>query len=103
MNDNNPFKTIEQEGIRSFYSGRSDERVRSGINSTLGTVRFLGKIADVYLTRLVDTMVCLTGGRLGDQDPPPDGPPDNHPPNLAPPDDGGPGPKTLDGSAPLDQ
>ena len=88
--NNNPFKEIENEGVRSFYADQRDQRVRSGINSTLGTVRFLGKIADVYLTRLVDTMVCLTGGGAvrDEGGGGPDSGLDTRPPNLAP--DGGP-------------
>lgn len=58
----NPFKEIENQHIQAFYSGPREKRVRSGLGSTLGTVRFLGKIADVYLTRMVDTMVGLAGG-----------------------------------------
>ena len=90
--NNNPFKEIENEGVRSFYAEERDQRVRSGINSTLGTVRFLGKIADVYLNRLVDTMVCLTGGGVRDDRSNPEAPADGkRPPNL-PPEEGPQGP-----------
>ena len=82
----NPFKEIENQHIQSFYNGPREKRVRSGLGSTLGTVRFLGKIADVYLTRLVDTMVGLAGGNALDDDP-------NNPP-------GGGGPPNLPSSSP---
>lgn len=79
----NPFKEIENQHIQSFYSGPQERRVRTGLGSTLGTVRFLGKIADIYLTRMVDTMVGMAGGRgaKGDSGSAEGGTPPNRPPS----------------------
>lgn len=92
----NPFKEIESQHIKSFYSGPREKRVRSGLGSTLGTVRFLGKIADIYLTRMVDTMVGLAGGSARDDDDSNNPPRGGLPPNL-PPSSPGPPPKGPQG------
>ena len=55
----NAFNDMEEDHIRSFYKGSSDRKIRSKINSSLGTMRFLGQIADVYVNHLVKTMTEL--------------------------------------------
>lgn len=53
----NPFEEMEDHQIRNFFEGPTDRKIKSGLDGTLGTVRFLGNIADVYLSRFVDTVV----------------------------------------------
>ena len=80
----NPFEEMEDHQIRNFFEGPTERKIKSGLDGTLGTVRFLGSIADVYLTRFVDTVVGMasansqrdeesttSSGRL-DPDPTPD-------------------------------
>lgn len=55
----NSFNDMQEEHIRSFYNSSSDRKIRTKINSSLGTMRFLGQIADVYVNRLVKTMTKL--------------------------------------------
>ena len=55
----NPFEEMEDHQIRNFFEGPTDRKIKSGLDGTLGTVRFLGSIADVYLSRFVDTVVCM--------------------------------------------
>lgn len=55
----NPFEEMEDHQIQTFFQGRAEKKIKSGLDGTLGTVRFLGSIADVYLCRLVDTVVGL--------------------------------------------
>ncbi|MEZ4985926.1 MAG: hypothetical protein R2795_12970 [Saprospiraceae bacterium] len=56
----NPFDEMENDGIRSFYDNKVDVRVKSKLDNTMGTIRFLSNIADVYLSKLVDTVVGMT-------------------------------------------
>lgn len=74
----NNFKRLEEEGF-GHYRGPRQEKIHSGINSTLGTVRFVGRIVDVYLSRMVDTIIGITGGDMGGQRPGNSG--DRRPPN----------------------
>lgn len=55
----NPFEEMEDHQIQTFFQGRAEKKIKSGLDGTLGTVRFLGNVADVYLCRLVDTVVGL--------------------------------------------
>jgi hypothetical protein len=85
----NSFKLLEEEGMQ-HYQGPRQEKIESSLNSTLGTVRFLGRIVDVYLARMVDTIVEITGGDTSGRDPH-----DRRPPTEPVPDpgDGPRGPK----------
>ncbi len=56
---------MEKDNIRSFYSASSDRKIRSKISNSLGTMRFLGQIADVYVNRLVKTMTKMVSGSEG--------------------------------------
>lgn len=58
----NSFNEMEEANIRSFYNGPSEKKVRRGINGSLGTMRFLGQIADVYVNRMVETMMGMASG-----------------------------------------
>lgn len=58
----NPFEELEDHQIRNFFEGPTDRKIKSGLDGTLGTVRLLGSIADIYLTRFVDTVVGLANG-----------------------------------------
>lgn len=59
----NPFEEMEDHQIRTFFEGPADRKIKSGLEGTLGTVRFLGSIADVYLTQFVDTVVGMASGK----------------------------------------
>lgn len=61
---NNPFDEMEQEHIQTFFQGSADARIKAKLDNTMGTIRFLSNIADVYLGRLVDTVVGMTGGEV---------------------------------------
>lgn len=58
----NAFNDMEDDNIRSFYGGSSDQKIRTNINKNLGGMRFLGQIADVYVNHLVKTMTKIVGG-----------------------------------------
>jgi hypothetical protein len=63
----NAFDDMEKRN-RSFFEDGPDEEVRRNILSSLGTIRFLGSIADVYLNRMVETVVTMAGGARGPRD-----------------------------------
>ena len=78
---NNSFKLLEEEGMQ-HYHGPRQKKIESGLSSTLGAVRLVGCIVDVYLSRMVDTIVGITGGDISgggeehDRRPPTDPVPD---------------------------
>lgn len=51
---------MENEQIRSF-APEERRRVKSGVDSTIGTSRMLGNIAEVYLSRFLDTVFGMSG------------------------------------------
>lgn len=61
---NNPFDEMENNHIQQFFEGPTDARIKAKLDNTMGTIRFLSNIADVYLGRLVDTVVGMTGGDI---------------------------------------
>ncbi len=56
----NSFKDLEDEGIRAYQSV-ARERVRRRLEGTMGTFRFIGQIVDIYLPRMVDTVIAMAG------------------------------------------
>ena len=64
----NSFNEMEEANIRSFYAGAGDKKVRKEVNSNFGTIRFLGNIADVYVNRLVETIVEIASGPQGEHE-----------------------------------
>lgn len=68
MGKPNPFEEMENKQIQTFFKGPVERKIKSGLNGTLGTVRFLGNIADVYLTHLVDTVVGMASGPNADDE-----------------------------------
>lgn len=58
----NPFEEMQNEQIRTFFDGPADRKIKAGLDGTMGTFRLLGNIADMYLTRFVDTMVGMANG-----------------------------------------
>ena len=58
----NPFEEMQNEQIRTFFEGPADRKIKQRLDGTMGTFRFLGNIADVYLNRFVDTMVGMANG-----------------------------------------
>jgi hypothetical protein len=63
--------------------GEPPERIYRELQGTFSSYRLLGQLVEVFLPRMVDTMICLTGGHPGeDAEEPPDAPP---PPDPTPP------------------
>jgi hypothetical protein len=60
---NNPFADLEKNHSRDFREGSGHHNVQRGLDSTLGTARMLGSIADVYLSRFVGTMMSMAGSK----------------------------------------
>ncbi|MEL6834321.1 MAG: hypothetical protein AAFP77_15105 [Bacteroidota bacterium] len=61
-NKPNPFEEMQNRQIRTFFDEGADRKIKAGLDSRMGTFRLLGSIADVYLNRLVDTMVGMANG-----------------------------------------
>lgn len=58
----NSFQELQRWGEEQ-YTERHDERLRSHMDGTLGTFRFLGQVIDIYLPRMVDTFMAVATGR----------------------------------------
>jgi hypothetical protein len=63
----NAFEDMNERNHRFFEDGPNEE-IRRNILSSLGTIRFLGNVADVYLSRMVETVVTMAGGGHGPRD-----------------------------------
>ena len=61
--ENNPFAALEESHSRNFREGTGHHKVQQGLDSTLGTARMLGSIADVYLNRFVGTVMNMAGSK----------------------------------------
>ncbi len=64
----NNFKKLQEEEEK-IYIERHEERVRTGLLSSLGVFRFVGQVVDMYLPKVFDLLVLAMGGRS--QEPPP--------------------------------
>ena len=64
----NPFEEMQDRQIRTFFDGSADRKIKAGLDSRMGTFRLLGNIADVYLNRMVDTMVGMANGAAESSD-----------------------------------
>jgi hypothetical protein len=60
---NNPFADLEKNHSREFREGSGHHNVQRGLDSTLGTARMLGSIADVYLSRFMGTVMSMAGSK----------------------------------------
>lgn len=69
----NSFKLLEEMEEREFRA-RPEDPVRRRLETTMSTFRFIGHVIDVYLPRMVDTFVAISGGSSKPA-PPPDQPP----------------------------
>ena len=66
----NPFEEMQDKQIKTFFEGTTDRKIKANLDGTMGTFRFLGNIADIYLNRFVDTMVGMANGaNVRDEDP----------------------------------
>jgi len=60
----NNFKRMQEED-EMRYGELEEKRVKSGIMGTLGFLRFVGQLVDIYLPRVVDMFVATAGGSVG--------------------------------------
>ncbi len=58
----NNFKRLQEEEER-IYAERHEEKVRSGIENSLGAFRFIGQVVDMYLPKIFDLLIVVMGGR----------------------------------------
>ena len=63
----NPFEEMQHHQIRTYFKGEPERKIKSGLDGTLGTVRFLGNVADVYICRLMDTVVGMARSEERDE------------------------------------
>ena len=56
----NNFKKLEEELIESY--GEPPKDVKEGIDSTMGIFSVLGSVLDLFVTKLIQTLVSVFGG-----------------------------------------
>lgn len=54
-----------QEEDERHYGESQERRVKSGVMGTLGFLRFVGQLVDIYVPRVVDMFIATTGGNVG--------------------------------------
>lgn len=64
----NNFKKLQEEEEK-IYLERHEEKVRTGLLSSLGVFRFVGQVVDMYLPKVFDLLVLAMGGRSQDNPP----------------------------------
>ncbi|MDX1666057.1 MAG: hypothetical protein R3350_02460 [Saprospiraceae bacterium] len=65
----NNFKTIEAEDERRYFQHHT-EKVRSGVWSTLGSMRLAGDLLTMFVPRVLNVIVSASGGGMpGREDP----------------------------------
>ena len=63
----NNFKELEREEIRNIDP--SIEKIKSNVNSNLGIFQLIGEMVEMFLPRLLNMIVSLTGGSsIDDED-----------------------------------
>lgn len=53
-----------QEEDEARYQESHERRVKSGVVGTLGFLRFVGQLVDIYLPRVVDVFIATAGGNV---------------------------------------
>ncbi len=88
---------MEAEAMQLYDDRQVHDRLKNQLEGTMGTFRFIGQIVNMYLPKMVDTVVILSGGDTL--------PPDNPPSEELPPPDVPPlaPPQEPEGPAPIDQ
>jgi len=59
----NNFKRMQEED-ETRYEESHERRVKSGVVGTLGFLRFVGQLVDIYLPRVVDVFIATAGGNV---------------------------------------
>lgn len=63
----NNFKQMGEEDEGDYYPNLSSQ-VQANVESTLGIFRFFGQVVEVFLPKVVDTIIVMSGGDAPDQD-----------------------------------
>ncbi len=57
----NNFKELEKEQVEKFNQTQK-ENVKNSIDSSIGVFRFIGDIFELYLPKVIDMFVRMSGG-----------------------------------------
>lgn len=56
-----PFKELEEEHIHEFYSSGKADNIERKLEGTMGFYQFMGNIFELYLVRMADTLIEMSG------------------------------------------
>lgn len=56
------FKQLEAEAVELYEEKQLHDRLRGRLEQTMGTFRFIGHVVNMYLPRMVDTVLLMSGG-----------------------------------------
>ncbi|MEL6669223.1 MAG: hypothetical protein AAFY36_12340 [Bacteroidota bacterium] len=71
----NNFKKLAAISEANFRDSEADRAIRQRLEGTLGALRVIGAVLEIYLPRMADTVVGLSGGEM----------PENKSPEASPP------------------
>lgn len=58
----NNFQKLQEEQEEHYYSSGGGNNLKKELMGTLSTFRFIGDVIDVYLPRVVDMFIAISGG-----------------------------------------
>ena len=62
----NSFKKLAAISEAEFRDSGRESSIRQRLEGTLGTLRIIGAVLEIYLPRMADTVVGLSGGEIAD-------------------------------------
>jgi hypothetical protein len=60
----NNFQKLQEQQEEVYYSSEGGDKLKKGVTGTLTTFRFIGDVIDVYLPRVVDMFIAISGGSV---------------------------------------
>lgn len=62
----NNFQKLQEQQEEHYYTSEGANNLKKDVMGTLTTFRFIGDVIDVYLPRVVDMFIAISGGSLTD-------------------------------------
>lgn len=62
----NNFQKLQKQQEEVYYSSEGGNKLKNEVKGTLTTFRFIGDVVDVYLPRVIDMFIAISGGSIDD-------------------------------------
>jgi hypothetical protein len=60
----NNFQKLQEQQEEVYYSSEGGNKLKNEVKGTLTTFRFIGDVVDVYLPRVIDMFIAISGGNV---------------------------------------